>query len=489
MAHGIQTKEQATSITAMNVVDSALPVIFGTAPVNMVDDYTVNEPVLCLSYAEAVKNFGMIKGNTDYSLMQAMEVLYSLYGISKAVFVNVLDPEKHKKTQSEIEKQFNKGELLLEQIGILPDTLNITKKEETVSTASKTLKASAVKSLSQNDWTAKFNDNGHLIVTLKETSAIGQNDTVKITYDYLDASMVTADDIVGGVDVETGKKKGFEVISEIFPKYAVVPAIIIAPNFSHIPKVAQTMAVKSKNINSVFNAVAIADIMDTSIKTYSQVPEYKNKNSLNDPNLILTYPCVTNSGVTHWLSTHLAGVIAVTDNDAGGSPQISPSNKSVKIDGLINNNEVMKLGLDEANYLNENGVVTALNFIGGFKIWGNRTSCYPSNTDVKDIFIPVRRVFGWVSNTLVTNFWQKVDIPATKRNIDNVVFTIQTWIDGLASSEVLLGGSIAFPEDLNPLTDMINGKFKFRLSFASPVPLEDVTFILEFDASLLENLF
>lgn len=469
--------------------DSALPVIFGTAPINMVENKTVNEPVLCLSYADAVKNFGMIKGNTDYSLCQAMEVLYSLYGIQKAVFVNVLDPEKHKKTQSEIEKQFNKGELLLEQIGILPDTLNITKKEETVSTASKTLKASAVKSLSQNDWTAKFNDDGNLTITLSESSAIGQNDTVKITYDYLDASMVTADDITGGIDVETGKKKGLEVIADVFPVNAVIPSLILAPGFSHMPGVAKVMATKCKNINGVFNAVAIADIDDTSIKTYQKAVEFKNNNSINDPDLFVCFPRVTNAGATQWLSTHTAGVIAVTDLNAGGTPQISPSNQQCQIDGLINNNEVMKLGLSDANYLNENGIVTALNFSGGFKIWGNRTSVFPSNTDVKDMFIPVRRVFRWVANTIVTNFWQKIDIPATKRNIDNIMFTIQTWVDGLASAEVLLGGTVTFPEDINPVTDLLNGKFKFKLSFASPVPMEDITFILEFDVNLLNNLF
>lgn len=488
MAHGINIIEQATSVTAVNMPDSALPVIFGTAPINMVENKTVNEPVLCLSYADAVKNFGMIKGNTDYSLCQAMEVLYSLYSIQKAVFVNVLDPEKHKKTQSEIEKQFNKGELLLEQIGILPDTLNITKKEETVSTA-KTLKASAVKSLSQNDWTAKFNDDGNLTITLNESSAIGQNDTVKITYDYLDASMVTADDITGGIDVETGKKKGLEVIADVFPVNAVIPSLILAPGFSHMPGVAKVMATKCKNINGVFNAVAIADIDDTSIKTYQKAVEFKNNNSINDPDLFVCFPRVTNAGATQWLSTHTAGVIAVTDLNAGGTPQISPSNQQCQIDGLINNNEVMKLGLSDANYLNENGIVTALNFSGGFKIWGNRTSVFPSNTDVKDMFIPVRRVFRWVANTIVTNFWQKIDIPATKRNIDNIMFTIQTWVDGLASAEVLLGGTVTFPEDINPVTDLLNGKFKFKLSFASPVPMEDITFILEFDVNLLNNLF
>ena len=41
----------------------------------------------------------------------------------------------------------------------------------------------------------------------------------------------------------------------------------------------------------------------------------------------------------------------------------------------------------------------ALNFAGGWKAWGNRLGSYPTNTDPKDNFIPVRRMFDYVGNT------------------------------------------------------------------------------------------
>lgn len=485
MAHGISISEQATSVKSMVAGDSALPVIFGTAPVNMVENPTLNEPVLCLNYAEAVKAFGSIKNNNDYSLLQAIEILYSLYGISKAVFVNVLDRDKHKQIQSEIEMQFTQDELILEQTGILLDTLTVTKKEEPVSTAARTLKVSkTVTPVSSNDYEAKFNDDGFVVLTLKADGAIKANDKVNVAYDYLDTSKVTADDIIGGIDAETGKKKGLEVVADIFPVLALIPTIILAPGFSHLAGVAQVMATKCKNINGIFHAVAIADIQDDTLKVYNKVPEYKNSKSIIDADLITCFPRVTNAGSEHWMSTHLCGVIATTDSDAG-APHISPSNQAVKIDGLINNGETVKLGLDEANYLNENGIVTALNFIGGFKIWGNRTSAYPSNTDVKDMFIPVRRVFSWIGNTLVTNFWQNVDMPINKRNIENIVNNVQFWLDSLQSQEVLNGATVTFPDELNSDTELLNGKLKFKLQMASPTPAEDIEFILEYDVSLL----
>ena len=471
MAHGINISEQATSVKSMVAGDSALPVIFGTAPVNMLENPTLNEPVLCLSYSEAVKAFGSIKDNNDYSLLQAIEILYSLYGISKAVFVNVLDKEKHKKTQSEATYTFTKDKVELPHVGILKDSVVV--------------KADAESATVDVDYTLAFDDYGKLIITRVTEGSLLEDDELTVQYDYIDTSMVNADDIVGGIDAETGKKKGLEVIADIFPSLALIPTLILAPGFSHLPGVAQVMATKCKNINGVFHAVAIADIQDDTLKVYNKVPEYKNSKSIIDADLITCFPRVTNAGSAHWMSTHLCGVIATTDSNNGGTPHVSPSNQAAKIDGLINNGKIVKLGLDEANYLNENGIVTALNFIGGFKIWGNRTSAYPSNTDVKDMFIPVRRVFSWIGNTLVTNFWQNVDMPINKRNIENIVNNVQFWLDSLKSQEVINGATVTFPDELNSDTELLNGKLKFKLQMASPTPAEDIEFILEYDVSLM----
>lgn len=471
MAHGINISEQATSVKSMVAGDSALPVIFGTAPVNMLENPTLNEPVLCLSYSEAVKAFGSIKDNNDYSLLQAIEILYSLYGISKAVFVNVLDKEKHKKTQSEATYTFTKDKVELPHVGILKDSVVV--------------KADAESATVDVDYTLAFDDYGKLIITRVTEGSLLEDDELTVQYDYIDTSMVNADDIVGGIDAETGKKKGLEVIADIFPSLALIPTLILAPGFSHLPGVAQVMATKCKNINGVFHAVAIADIQDDTLKAYNKVPEYKNSKSIIDADLITCFPRVTNAGSAHWMSTHLCGVIATTDSNNGGTPHVSPSNQAAKIDGLINNGKIVKLGLDEANYLNENGIVTALNFIGGFKIWGNRTSAYPSNTDVKDMFIPVRRVFSWIGNTLVTNFWQNVDMPINKRNIENIVNNVQFWLDSLKSQEVINGATVTFPDELNSDTELLNGKLKFKLQMASPTPAEDIEFILEYDVSLM----
>ena len=155
---------------------------------------------------------------------------------------------------------------------------------------------------------------------------------------------------------------------------------------------------------------------------------------------------------------------------------------------LENGDEVI-LGNEEANYLNGEGIVTALNFIGGWRCWGNRTACYPDNTDPKDAFIPVRRMFYWVGSTVTTTVWQKVDEPGNRRLIDTVVDSLNVWLNSLSAAGQLLGGRLEFREEDNPTTDLMDGKYHFKLYMTPPSPAEDMEFDLEIDTAYYETLY
>ena len=120
----------------------------------------------------------------------------------------------------------------------------------------------------------------------------------------------------------------------------------------------------------------------------------------------------------------MAALIAANDTQFG-APYVSPSNKTLMIDGLVNGaGAEINLTLAQANILNAAGVVTALNFMGGWKAWGNYTACYPVASDVKDNLIPVSRMFDWVANTVVQTCWSYIDQPMNRRTIDNILDTI-----------------------------------------------------------------
>lgn len=308
-----------------------------------------------------------------------------------------------------------------------------------------------------------------------------------------DVSKVTSADIIGGIDENTLEPKGLECISLVFPKFGLVPFAIVAPKFSMDAAVAQAMAAKSQSINGLFFGMAYADIPHKECPKYADISEYKQKKGLNLAGLTLCWPKVALGDKVYHLSTQLVGRISAEDNAAGGTPQVSPSNKTGYFDRSVTiidgvEKEVW-LTLENANVLNSQGVVTTLNFDGGWRIWGNRTAVYPSNTDPKDSYLCCRRFFNWYMARFILTYFQKVDAPMTKRLIKTITQSAQLDLDGLTAREVILGGKITFLESENPVTDLLNGLLRFHFYIMPPIPAEAIEGVFELDPSYLEELF
>ena len=313
------------------------------------------------------------------------------------------------------------------------------------------------------------------------------------TNDEPDASKVTTADIIGGIDENTLEPTGLECIDLVFTKFGLVPFAIVAPKFSTDIAVAQTMAAKSQKILGLFTAMAYADIDTKKCRKYADISEYKQNNGLNLAGLTLCLPKVALGDKVYHLSTQLVGRISAEDDAAGGTPQVSPSNKTGYFDRSITvidgvEKEVW-LTLENANYLNSQGVVTTLNFDGGWRIWGNRTAVYPGITDPKDSYLCCRRFFNWYMARFILTYFQKVDAPMTKRLIKTIMSSAQLDLDGFTSREVILGGRISFLEDENPVTDLLNGLLRFHIYIMPPIPAEAIEGTFELDPEYLQELF
>ncbi|MDE7064852.1 MAG: phage tail sheath protein, partial [Desulfovibrionaceae bacterium] len=147
-----------------------------------------------------------------------------------------------------------------------------------------------------------------------------------------DPSLVASADIIGGIDAATLKKTGLELVSECFPRFRLVPGSLLAPKFSTDPAVAVSMAARAGNINGLFHALALADVPTDDVPLYTHVPDYKERNNLTDKHLVLCWPVIALGERRYHLSTQLAGRISLTDSEAGGTPQVSPSNKRAFMD-------------------------------------------------------------------------------------------------------------------------------------------------------------
>ena len=305
-----------------------------------------------------------------------------------------------------------------------------------------------------------------------------------------DPTAVKSLDVIGGVDPVTLKPTGLELISQVFPRYRQVPGCILAPKFSTDPAVAVSMAAKTTNINGLFQCMALVDVSVDEVPLYTDVPGYKNANNLTDERIVVCWPRIALGERVYHLSTHFAGGISYTDEAAGGTPEVSPSNKQIQITRAVGKDgEELWLGLDQNNFLNGEGIVTVSNFDGGWRFWGNRTGCYPANTDPKDAFIPIRRFFNWYQNTFILTYFQKVDSPLTRRFIRTILDSEQIRLDGYTAQEKILGGRISFLSSENPLTDLIDGIARFHIHLTPPPPARVIEGVFEFDPYYLETLF
>lgn len=481
--HGAKVGKQATSVSTPVVADSSIHFIVGTAPVHTVDG-KVNEPVYASNYAEAVAAMGYSDEWNKYDICEEIYSSFKLYSNGPIVMVNVLDPTKHLKGEETVDKTLAGGitELPFETVS---GTVEVKGYDGEDSLTEKYTRG--------EDYDLFYTDGVLRLERIESGKIKADNAKLNIKFNSVDTSKVTKKDIIGGYDISTNKSSGFELVDSVFPKFRVIPTLFLAPNFSSDSEVAAIMAAKAENINGLFTGKALIDVDASTATAYTEAVEWKNKNNITQPSQLLMWPMFTLGGKTYHASVHQAGLMAKTDatEDLGrGTPCESASNKSLQIDGMVlpDGTEVL-LDLTKANYLNSNGIITAINFIGGFVSWGNEAACYPANTDVTDYFYSVSRMFGWVGNSVILSVWSKVDRRLNKRLIESTVDSLNIWLNGLMADGIILGGRIKFLEEENTTTNLMAGKAKFHIYLTPPSPAKELDFVLEYDVSYLENIF
>jgi len=472
--HGVYTTEIPTSLPPQSVQQITLPVVFGTAPVNLTDTAPVNEPILCSSFDEAASKLGYSDNWTDYTLCEHMHAHFRLYRLGPVVFVNVLDPALHKATVPPEVKSVSSGVITIQQEGILRDSVIVMSEDGT-----ETYEAGT-------DYTLGYNAKGELVITVRSSGSIPSGvSTLQVGYDVLSPSSVMSADLIGGIDSMSGQATGLELLNEVFPRFGLIPSLVLAPGFAQDPVVAAVLAAKASTVNGNFEAHAVVNLNVEEIEKYQDAPTWKNQNDLTSPMQFVGYPYVTRGGKRFWFSTHLACGMVRTDLANEGIPYYSVSNQPLLIDGVEQKNGApLYLGQDQANFLNSQGIVTALRF-PDWRAWGNRTAAYPADVDPVNSFIPIRRMMSWIKNQIILRTWSKVDNPLNVRLVEAVTDEHNAWLNGLQSVGALLGGRVEFLEADNPNDSLMNGRIVFRVYVAPPPPAQEIHFMVEYDAQYL----
>ena len=475
--HGIRVLENPTSIAVPIEGTAGLQVIFGTAPVNLAEDpYGVtNKLVIAYSFAEAVKQLGYSDDFINYTLCQSIDASFRVFNVAPIILCNVLDPAIHKKAIEDASVQVIDKQAIVKVKGILLDKLTVKKETTTL--------------VKGTDYLAAFDNEGNVMITILDGGEGESATTLTVGGEKIDPSLVDKSDIIGGYNAATGKETGIELIRHVYPKFGMTPGLLLAPGWSHIPEVGAVLAAKSAEINGLFQCENILDLDSTAdgATKYTECGEIKNDSGYTNKHSIVLWPQVKIGSKQYAYSAVYAALVAFTDASSDDVPNLSPSNKLLGIGGtvLADGTEVV-LDQMQANVLNSQGIVTAIN-LNGWKAWGNNTACYPAITDPKDRWIACRRFFSWWGNSFILTYANKVDEPANYKLIESVVDSENIRGNSFVSQGKCAGARIIFLASENPITDILNGKIQFKQYLAPYTPAEDILNVLEFDPSMIET--
>lgn len=469
--HGTYTGEKESSIKGVVTAQNPV-VIVGTAPINMGDIKSVNKVELIQSAKDAVEKFGTTNYIEGFNITEAIYVALNIFGVTPIVCINVLDPTKHKTEKTYTDVAVVEKKVTFEQTGILLDTLEV-KKGDT--------------SLPIEDFTAYFNSDGTLTIELKEEVT-----TIEGQYSYLDPAKVKDTDIIGSVDPNTMKSTGLECVKDLFTKYSMIPSYVITPGYTS-NELRAVLDTKGSLIGNKWNAMTIIDLPETT--KYGEAITYKKENNWIDEDQIVCFGKVRFGGRYYNQSTFVAFLSATVDKENDGIPYESPSNKNIKAEGISwkngENYEELSLSEEEANLLNENGICTIITRSNGTVFWGNRTSVFQpgGNTDPKDMWIPAKRIFKYLANTIMLNNEQEVDKPMTLSKAQSIKMNINRFLSSLVAQEKLLGASIDFSENDNSKQNLVNGIFIWHINLGVVLPGETLKFVFEYDDEYLSAYF
>ena len=477
---GVHVYEKATSVQTPKVATVGIPFVVGTAPVqSAAKPAKSNVPVLVTSWDEAVEKLGFSYDWESYTLCEFMYSHLQLFGAQPVIFCNISDPASMKREEAAADYTVADHRVAV-SVDAIADTIKVSVAEGAGETA-------ATRALERDtDYSILYDrddtDTYVCIVELLEDGSAYDAETVSVAYSAADPKTATVADVVDGV----------AQVDACLTAVGLVPDLIAAPGWSHNTVVAAVMATKAAAINGLFKGKAVidADSGEDGVTEYSQLSGYKNKNNFVDVDQIICWPMVQLGDYRFHLSTQLCGLMATVDAGNRGIPYESPSNKNLKMDAcVLADGTPVNLTWNQVDLIAGSwGVVTAVNFLdSGWVAKGNYTACYPGNTDVKDQFIPVSRMFDFIGNTLIRTFWSKLDKPMTPALRDSILQTCNIWLGGLTGGGYLYGARAEMLAEENPLTSLLDGIITLHIYNAPPVPAQEIDFILEYDVSYMET--
>lgn len=477
-SHGIYNEEKETLFNIPQKAESNIQIVIGTAPVNLLEkpEGAVNVPIVADSFSDAQHKLGYMEDFERYTICQSIYMAFAEMEAAPIVMINVLDPAKHKTEAEAAQYAVVKYKASVPVSGVLIDSVKV-------------MGTSGEEYVAGTDYMKSFDSNGHLLISIAPDGAAASATAVSIQYSFLDTSKVTAEDIIGGYDIETGKRTGLELLDIVYGKTGIVPENIVIPGYSKNPAVAAVLAGKCKKIEPFYSAHAFVDLDSSSsgADNFRKVKEWKEENGYGTHELFPVWPLVKIKSRKIYGSAYYAALLQKIAADNNGYPADSPDNHKTNITGICTEaGDETLLTMTEANdYLNAYGISTFL-FVQDWKTWGSNTGAYPESADPVQRFISNRCMLDTLKNAFSRKFFEKVGRNVSYRNIAIFVNSYNQELNAIQANSYIAGASFSFSEEDNPIENILQGRVKFRTKVAFYPPMECIENEWMYDASILK---
>ena len=456
--------ELAASVGQVTTQSGTVAFYVGTAPVNLIRGYagSVNAPIKLANMTDVRRHFGYTENWNDFTLCEAFYMHFNNpagANVGPIVVVNVLDPKTHAKAdETTATLTFAKGRATIISDTIILDTLVLDSKVE------------------GTDYTVTYDyEKGHVVI-----NSIGEPITgnVQATYSEVDASMVTATEIIGEATDE-GIYTGFGCIGLVYQELGLIPNIIGAPKWSSAKAVYDAMVTASTKINGHWDAFIAADIPvldgSTKVDNLAAAIAWKETNGYDDEICKTLWPMgVLPSGKPVHASTLYIYRQMLVDATHSGIPMETASNKAVPIVKQYFGEDSTNRGFDQqrANELNANGITTIAYWGGQWVLWGPHTGAFKhgETVDNRSVFDVSIRMMMYVSNSFQRDHALVIDQPMTRAMADTIKNREQEKADALAAIGALIGTpKVDFLESDNSAGQMVQGDFVW-VNKSTPTP-------------------
>lgn len=440
--HGSETERVNGGSVPVSVVDSAITGIVGTAPMGAVNELTV-----CLTKKDFAR-FGTIL-EQGFTLPDAFDIL-SRYASGKVYVVNVLDPAKHR---TEVRDEV-----------LTLDQTTLTTRTQKPALLSLNLTAEGRSLNEEQDYQVNMQTGEITFKTLYIE--------LKATYVYADPTKVTEDDIKGGVDSLTGKRKGFELLRDGFNLYGADAKILICPEFDKTASCAAALATLADQMHAkAYIQLPQGTSLSKAIQGRGPIGTINASASNENVRHFFPYAIGSNNSLES-LATHAAGLRMLIDVEKGY--WFSTSNKELK--GVIGMEIPLTARVDdkqsETNLLNAVGITTIFNSFGtGFRLWGNRSSNFPTVTHISN-FEVASRTGDIIDESIRQAELQYIDLPIDDALLDSFIETLDTF---LRSQKSLVGYSVGLDHEYDLVDAFSRGQIPLIYDYTPKIPGERIS--------------